>query len=70
MATFAVLNLIPADFKKKTHVWKDKLFLRDELIQFMHIPLNMSAVVKRVWFTPQVTLFKQLLLIKGVMSLE
>jgi len=32
----------------KTHVWKDKLFLQDNTIQFMHIPLNMGGVVRRM----------------------
>ncbi len=32
----------------KTHIWKDKLFLQDNTIQFMHIPLNMGRVVTRM----------------------
>ncbi len=32
----------------KTHTWKDKLFLQDNTIQFMHIPLNMGRVVTRM----------------------
>jgi hypothetical protein len=34
---------------EKTHVWKDKLFLQDQVFQVMHIPLNMSQVVKRMF---------------------
>ncbi len=36
-------------WNEKTHVWDDKLFLRDEVRQVMHIPLNMSSVVKRMF---------------------
>lgn len=34
---------------EKTHVWKDKLFLQDEVKQFMHMPINMTAVVNRMF---------------------
>ncbi len=34
---------------EKTHLWKDKLFLQDEVVQFLHIPLNMNSVVKRMF---------------------
>ncbi len=33
---------------EKTHVWKGKLFLKDEVAQFMHMPLNMGPVVTRM----------------------
>lgn len=33
----------------KTHVWKDKLFLKDEVKQIMHIPINMGKVITRMW---------------------
>lgn len=36
-------------WEEKTHVWKEKLFLKDTVRQIMHIPLNMSAVVKRMF---------------------
>jgi hypothetical protein len=36
-------------FEGKTHTWKDKLFFRDEVRQIMHIPLNMGAVVTRMF---------------------
>ncbi|MFA6250444.1 MAG: hydrolase [Candidatus Shapirobacteria bacterium] len=39
----------PARFHHQTHHWQDKLFLRDEVFQFMHIPLNMDQVVKRMF---------------------
>jgi hypothetical protein len=39
----------PSRFQEKTHKWKDKLFLKDEVFQFMHIPLNMGSVVKRMF---------------------
>jgi hypothetical protein len=34
---------------EKVHVWEDKLFLQDNVVQFMHIPLNMRRVVSRMW---------------------
>ena len=36
-------------WNEKTHIWKDKLFLQDEVMQFMHIPLNISFVVKHMF---------------------
>jgi hypothetical protein len=39
----------PKKFEEKTHVWKDKLFLQDEVGQIMHIPFNMGTVVKRMF---------------------
>lgn len=39
----------PERFQEKTHVWKDKLFLQDEVLEFMHIPLNMGTVVRRMF---------------------
>ncbi len=41
----------PAKFHEKTHVWKNKLFLQDDVLQFMHIPLNMGSVIKRMFAT-------------------
>jgi hypothetical protein len=38
----------PELYEKKTHVWNDKLFLKDQVVQFLHIPLNMGSVVKRM----------------------
>ena len=34
---------------EKTHEWKEKLFLQDEVKQIMHIPVNMSSVVNRMF---------------------
>lgn len=34
---------------EKAHVWKDKLFLQDEVKQILHIPVNMSSVVNRMF---------------------
>ena len=34
---------------EKKHVWDDKLFLQDEVRQIMHIPMNMSSVVNRMF---------------------
>jgi len=39
----------PDKFQEKTHIWQDKLFLKDEVVQFMHIPINMGQVVNRVF---------------------
>lgn len=36
-------------FQNKTHIWKDKLFLKDEVAQLLHFPLNMGSVVKRMF---------------------
>ena len=42
-------ELDPELWDKKTHSWKNKLFLRDEVFQIIHIPLNMSSVVNRMF---------------------
>jgi hypothetical protein len=42
-------ELKPDRFQGKTHVWKGKLFLQDKVLQFVHIPLNMGTVVKRMF---------------------
>lgn len=34
---------------EKTHHWKNKMFLQDDVFQIMHIPVNMSSVVKRMF---------------------
>jgi hypothetical protein len=34
---------------EKSHTWKNKLFIEDSVVQFMHIPLNMGQVVTRMW---------------------
>lgn len=39
----------PAVWDGKTHIWKDKLFLRDEVRQVFHTPLNLPKVVERMW---------------------
>mgnify|MGYP000978047418 CR=1 FL=1 len=39
----------PTPWDGKTHVWKDKLFLKDCVKQIMHIPLNMGKVITRMW---------------------
>lgn len=38
----------PAIWQDKTHQWHEKLFLTDQVIQFMHLPLNFGSVVKRM----------------------
>ena len=39
----------PSLWNGKTHVWKDKLFLQDEVRQIMHIPINMTSIVNRMF---------------------
>lgn len=39
----------PTRWDEKTHIWKDKLFLEDEVKQIMHVPINMTSVVKRMF---------------------
>lgn len=39
----------PKRFEGKTHIWKDKLFLQDGVLQIMHMPLNMGSVIKRMF---------------------
>jgi len=34
---------------EKTHFWKDKLFLKDEVKQILHVPLNMGKVITQMW---------------------
>ena len=37
----------PDQWDGKEIVWKDKLFLRDRVISFLHIPLNFGSVMKK-----------------------
>ncbi|MCX6149537.1 MAG: hypothetical protein NTX22_03315 [Ignavibacteriales bacterium] len=39
----------PEPWEEKTHVWQDKLFIRDEVRQLFHIPLNMGKIIPRMW---------------------
>lgn len=34
---------------EKVSVWKDKLFLKDEVKQLFHMPLNIGPVITRMW---------------------
>lgn len=36
-------------WNETTHIWKEKLFLKDTVRQIMHIPLNMSSVINRMF---------------------
>lgn len=39
----------PAPWQEKELTWKDKIFVKDHVVQFLHIPLNMgSKVVKNM----------------------
>lgn len=37
----------PKALNKKTFFWKNKLFIRADVIQFLHMPLNMGPVVTK-----------------------
>ncbi|MBL7206498.1 MAG: hypothetical protein ISS36_02770 [Candidatus Aenigmarchaeota archaeon] len=37
----------PKPWENKTIKWKDKLFVKDHVICFLHIPLNFGGVMKR-----------------------
>jgi hypothetical protein len=41
----------PQPWEKATHEWKDKLFMKDSIKQFMHMPLpgQMEKVMGRMW---------------------
>lgn len=39
----------PKRYQEKSFVWKDKPFLKDSVVQFMHIPLNFSQVITRMF---------------------
>ncbi len=38
----------PKPWDEKEFVWKDKLFIKDEVKSFMHIPLNIGPVMQRM----------------------
>ena len=38
----------PAPWQDKEVTWKDKLFIRDTVASFMHIPLNMGKIITRM----------------------
>jgi hypothetical protein len=39
----------PKPYDKKTIVWKNKLFIQDNVMQLFHIPLNMGSVVTKMF---------------------
>ncbi len=39
----------PHPWDEKEHIWKGKLFIKDTNLSFMHFPLNMGAVLNRMW---------------------
>ena len=39
----------PEIWNEKTHVWQDKLFMKDSIAQFMHMPLNMGKIVTKMY---------------------
>jgi len=34
---------------EKTNVWQDKPFITDNVVQVLHIPLNIGRVIRRMW---------------------
>ena len=38
----------PKDWEDKIFVFKNKLFIKDHTVSFLHVPLNMSKVMKRL----------------------
>ncbi|NMC60714.1 MAG: hypothetical protein GYA51_15220 [Candidatus Methanofastidiosa archaeon] len=38
----------------KTHKWKDKLFIQDNVRQIFHTPINIGPVITRMWNKAQV----------------
>ncbi len=43
----------PKLWQEKKLVWKNKRFVKDSVVAFMHIPLNMEQVMKRMWIKIQ-----------------
>jgi hypothetical protein len=39
----------PEPWDSKTHHWKNKLFIQDQVKQIFHRPINMAKVVNRMW---------------------
>jgi hypothetical protein len=36
-------------WNEKTHHWREKRFITDNVIQVCHIPLNIGRVIRRIW---------------------
>lgn len=39
----------PKKWDNKTHEWKDKLFIQDNVRQIFHTPINIGKVISRMW---------------------
>jgi hypothetical protein len=39
----------PSPWDEREFEFRDRLFVRDRTVNFLHIPLNMGAMVKRTW---------------------
>ena len=39
----------PSRWDEKTHLWQEKLFITDNVMQVFHIPLNVGQVIRRMW---------------------
>ena len=37
------------EWDEKEFEWKDKKFIKDSTLNFLYVPLNMGAVIKRMW---------------------
>lgn len=39
----------PQGWEGKTFSWNDRLFIKDNVRTFLHVPLNMGKVISRMW---------------------
>lgn len=39
----------PNRYQQKTHHWQNKHFVKANVLQFMHLPLNMGSVIRKTW---------------------
>ncbi|MCK9393508.1 MAG: hydrolase [Candidatus Paceibacterota bacterium] len=39
----------PETLNEKEYFWENKTFIKDEVMQFMHMPLNMGSVITRMF---------------------
>lgn len=39
----------PTPWENKEIVWNNKMFVKDTTICFMHVPLNIGTMMKRIW---------------------
>jgi len=39
----------PIPWENKEIVWDNKMFVKDNTVCFMHVPLNINSMMKRIW---------------------